>query len=185
MAKAADHARLITHADLAHVDAHMEARGELAHELAEVDALLRLEVEDRLVALEQVFHRHRMHVLVRLGGHLLEDGQRLATEPLHLGGAFHVLGRGDALHGLERRFQLLHLVFVNLEDVACGMAELDAARGEHHHVVAVMNIQITRVEPQRARIECEPNGRDSNHTEPLSLQTASHRCTFLGKHYTR
>ena len=185
MAETADHASLVAHADLAHVDAHMEARGELANELAEVDALLRLEVEDRLVALKQIFHRHRMHVLVRLGRHLLEDGQRLTTEPLHLASALHVLGRGDALHGLERRLQLLHLVFVDLEDVAGGMTELDAARGEHHHVVAVMDIQITRVEPQRARIECEPNGRDSNHTEPLSLQTASHRCTFLGKHYTR
>ena len=95
----------------------------------------RLEVEDRLVALEQVFHRHRMHVLVRLGGHLLEDGQRLVAEPLHLASALHVLGRGDALHGLERRLQLLHLVFVDLEDVTCGMTELDAARGEHYHVV--------------------------------------------------
>ena len=35
--------------------------------------------------------------------------QRLAAEPLHLASALHVLGRGDALHGLERRLQLLHL----------------------------------------------------------------------------
>ena len=84
MPQAAHHAGLVAHADLAHVDAHVEVRGQPAHELTEVHALLGLEVEHRLVAIQQVLHRHGMHVGVRLGRHLLEHRQRFLRAAAHL-----------------------------------------------------------------------------------------------------
>ena len=185
MPQAAHHAGLVAHADLAHVDAHAEVRGQLAHELAEVHALLRLEVEDGLVALEQVLHRHGVHVAVALGGHLLEHGQRLAALRLQLGRARLVLVRRDALHGLERAFQLLDLRLVGLEHVVGRTAELGAASGGHDHAVAGAHVQVPGIEPERFRVVVQVNRRYANHRAPLLSRTASRRCTFPVIHYTR
>ena len=46
-ADAADHLGLVAHADLAQLDAGVELGGEIADQLAEVDARLRGEVEER------------------------------------------------------------------------------------------------------------------------------------------
>ena len=110
MAQTAHHASLIANADLTHVDAHMKPRRERTHQLAEVDAVLGFEVEHRFVAIEEVFHRNRAHLLGGLRGKLLEHGERLSGAGLELGllGAIFVIGH--AQDGLQRGFQLLDLV---------------------------------------------------------------------------
>ena len=163
MAQAAHHARLVAHADLAHVDAHVEVGRQLAHQVAEVDALLGLEVEDRLVAVEEELHRHGVHVGVGLGGHGLELGQGLAASALEVLGALDVLGRGQTLHRLERRLERLDLALVHLDHVAGGAAELDAAGRGHHHGVSLGYLQVARVEPEGARVKGYVDGCYPNH----------------------
>jgi hypothetical protein len=58
---AAQHLRLVARADLLHLDAGVETGREVAHELAEVDAALGAEVEDRLARVEQVVDLHELH----------------------------------------------------------------------------------------------------------------------------
>ena len=72
MSQTAHHARLVAHADLAHIHTHAELRRQLAHKIAEVDALLGLEVKDSLVTVEQVLDGHRVHVRIGFCSHLLE-----------------------------------------------------------------------------------------------------------------
>ena len=72
MAIASNHARGITHADLLHIDTHAEFRGELANQIAEIHALFRFEIENRLIAIEQVLNRYGIHIGNRFGRHLLE-----------------------------------------------------------------------------------------------------------------
>ena len=57
---------------------------EHAHQVAEVDAIVRLEVEDRLVAAEEEFHGHRAHIDLLLGHDALEDGQRVFGLPAEI-----------------------------------------------------------------------------------------------------
>ena len=94
MTKAAHHTRLVANADLAHVDAHMQTRRKRSHQLTEVDAVLGFEVEHGLVAVEQVLHRNRAHLLGGLRGKLLEHGERLGGAGLELGllGTIFVIG---------------------------------------------------------------------------------------------
>ena len=180
---AAHHAGLVAHADLTHVDAHVEAGRQLAHQLAEVDALLGLEVEDGLVAVEQKLHGHRVHVLVVLPGHLLEHREGLGGGTLHLGCLLDVLFGGDALHGAQGALQSAHLLLGHLDDLARGDAELGAPGGAHHHGHVFLYIQIARIEPQRPGVEGQVNRCDPNHEQPLLRRTATCPSTFLGIHY--
>ena len=77
MPETADDASFVAHADLTHVDANVEFRSERAHEFAEIDALICLEIEDRLVAIEKEFDGHGMHIELVLLDHFLENRQRL------------------------------------------------------------------------------------------------------------
>src|SRR5437868_435404 len=60
-AVAAVHLRFVADADLPHLDPRAELRGELAHELPEVDAALRREIEDQLRAVERLLDARELH----------------------------------------------------------------------------------------------------------------------------
>ena len=165
MPQPAHHARLVADADLAHVDAHVEMRRELAHELAEVDALLGLEVEHRVLAVEQVLHRNRVHLLAGGGRHLFEHRQRLGGQPLHLGGLLQIGLVGLALDGLEGAFQLLDPLVIDLDHVVGHVSQLDAARGAHHHSVAFGHLHLAGIEPQRAVVVLQFNGGNPRHSK--------------------
>ncbi len=166
MAQAADHARLVAHADLAHVDAHVQAAGERPHQFAEVHAVFRLEVEDRLFAVEEVLHRHRAHLLGGLRGELLEDGHRVGGLLLKGGLLGPILVVGNANDRFELGFQFLHLLGRCLEDLVGHVPELKAAGGFDHHIVVGGDFQVPRVEPQRLRVERQVNRRNANHSAP-------------------
>ncbi len=57
---------LVTHANLAHIHAGMEARGKIFDQLAEVNAILGSKIEDNLLATKEVLHAHRLHIQVVL-----------------------------------------------------------------------------------------------------------------------
>ena len=59
-------AGLVAHADLAHVDANVQRRGQVLDELAKIDALLGRKVEHGLLAAKQVLDAHRLHLEVEL-----------------------------------------------------------------------------------------------------------------------
>ena len=50
MAYSADKPRLITYADLLHINTHMKLRRKLLNEIAEIDTFFSFEIEDSLVA---------------------------------------------------------------------------------------------------------------------------------------
>ena len=62
VAVAADDGGLLAHADLAHVDAHVELAREITHELAEVHAVLGGEVADGLLLVEEELDAHGLHL---------------------------------------------------------------------------------------------------------------------------
>ena len=179
MAQAAHHTRLVADADLAHVDAHMQARRKRAHQLTEVDAVLGFEVEHCLVAVEQVLHRNRAHLLGGLRGKLLEHGERLGGAGLELGllGAIFVIGH--AQDGLQRGFQLLDLVGRCLERRLAHMAELGSPGGLDHDVASGVQFQLARIEPQRFGVVGQVDRRYANHGAP-SFYLAYARGAALG-----
>ena len=58
---APEHLGLVAHADLAELDAGLEDRGEILHELAEVHLARRLEVEDDPAVIEEVVDLDQAH----------------------------------------------------------------------------------------------------------------------------
>ena len=185
MTDAADHTSLVAHADLLHVHAHAEARCQIAHQVAEIDAIFGLEEEHGLVAIEQELDGNGIHVRGFFCGELAEDRQRLAAFHLKLFSAGDVFVRCQATHGLERGFQLGHLIVGGLEHRLVDMAELKAASGEHDDGVIGDKIEIAGVEPQGFGIASKSNRRYANHTVPLSFRRTAHRCTFRRIHYSR
>ncbi len=183
MRHAAHDARLIAHADLAHVDAHMEARRQLAHQFAEIDACFALEIEHSLIAVQQELDRYRVHVLAGLARHLAEDGHRFTTPLLHLLRAFQILIGGHALHGFQRALQLLDLLGRDLFDIACTHAKLKASRRFDHHLVASMKLKVTGVEPQRSHVISKVNWRYSCHSNHPLFRITACPCMFLEIHY--
>ena len=79
VAKASHERGLLAHADLAHVDALAQLAGEVAHELAEVDALVGREVADALLAAEQVLDGDGLHVQATLGDEAAERRESLSA----------------------------------------------------------------------------------------------------------
>ena len=123
-AVAAEHLRLVADANLAHLDAHPEVRGQIAHQLAEVDARLGRVIEDEARAVEHVLDLRQLHRQAALADLELRDALRLLLallllQPLHdvvpagaadddlrrIGGRLAPLGelRRHARHGAERR----------------------------------------------------------------------------------
>ena len=100
-AVAAEHPRFVAHADLAHLDPRAEMRGEIAHQLAEIDPAFSRVVEDQPRAVEQ----------------LLDAGQ------LHRQAALLDLQKADAL-----RFMLALLVLEPRNDVLLRRAPDDLRR---------------------------------------------------------
>src|SRR4051812_9824334 len=60
-AVAADQLRLVTHADLPHLDARPKFGSQLAHQLAEIDAAVSGEVEDQLRSVERLLDAGELH----------------------------------------------------------------------------------------------------------------------------
>ena len=110
-AEAADHLRLVAHADLAQLDTGAEHAGEIFDQLAEVYAAVRGEVEQQLVHVERAFRGHEVHFQAAVLDLSLADEKRLVRALAVALERFHIrLGR-DADHALERLHDrlLVHL----------------------------------------------------------------------------
>ena len=60
-AVAAEHPRFVSYADLAHLDPRPEVRGEVAHQLPEIDPAFSRVIEDQPRAVEQLFDAGQLH----------------------------------------------------------------------------------------------------------------------------
>ena len=139
VAEAAHEGRLLAHAHLAHVDAFVQLAGQVAHELAEVHALVGGEVAHDLLAAEEVLHAHGLHVEAALGDELAEGRHGGVALLGKLVGQLEVLVSGHAQHALERGAVGLavELGRLDLVRVARGKAQLVAALGYADDVVAL------------------------------------------------
>ena len=142
---AADQPRLVAHADLAHVHAHVETVGEVAHELAEVHALLSGKVEDGLLAAKEELHPHGLHLQAVLLDQAAEIAHGVLALARQLVGAVEVGVVGDADHGFEGGGQAGR---GNLEGILGHQPDLGAALGVHHGVVRLRDVEALGVEPQ-------------------------------------
>ena len=154
---AAHQAGLVAHADLAHVDANMQRRGQILDELAKIDALLGRKVEHGLLAAKQVLDAHRLHLEVELLDQTAEVDHGLVALDGQVVGKLQVDVARHAQHGLER---LTDLVLRHLEGIGRDQANLGSALGGADSVICLEDIQILRVEPQVARGVGKLNGYD-------------------------
>src|SRR4051812_38108688 len=99
---AAEHLGLVAHADLAHLDADVEVAGEVAHQLAEIDARLRGVIEDQPRAVERVLDARQLHRQSALADFQLRDALRLLLALLLLQALDDVLLRGAPHHDVPR-----------------------------------------------------------------------------------
>ncbi|CDD39224.1 unknown [Collinsella sp. CAG:398] len=160
MRDASHEARLVADADLAHVDARMEARGEVLHELAEVHAVLGGEVEDGFLSPEEILHPHRFHVEVVLLHKITETVHSLLAAASELIGSVEVGIGGYAQHRLERRAERR---FLHLEGIGGNEANLLAALGRADDVVCLDDVETLRIEPQVSRGKREFYGNYDGH----------------------
>ena len=125
-AEAADHLRLVAHADLAQLDTGAEHAGEILDQLAEVYAAVRSEVEQQLVHVERAFRGHEVHFQAAVLDLSLADEKRLVRALAVALERFHIrLGR-DADHALERLHDRL---LVHLGVALHALAVFQTARG--------------------------------------------------------
>ena len=150
-------AGLVTHADLAHVDANVQRRGQVLDELTEIDALLGGKVEHSLLAAEQVLDADRLHLEVELLDQAAEVDHGLIALDGQVVGKLQVDVARHAQHGLER---LTDLVLRHLEGVGRDQADLGSALGGADGIIGLEDIQILWVEPQVARGVGKLNGYD-------------------------
>ena len=101
-AEAADHLRLVAHADLAQLDTGAEHAGKILDQLAEVYAAVRGEVEQQLVHVERAFRGHKVHFELSVLNFALADEKRLVRALAVALERFHVRLSRDADHALER-----------------------------------------------------------------------------------
>ena len=172
VAESAHDARLVAHADLAHVDALVETRRQRAHQLAKVHTLLGLEVKHRLVAVKKKLHGHGVHIKPLLGHHLLENGQSIGSGGLSFPPSARVLVGRFADDGLERAFQLGDGGLVDLLDVLLRDRVLLAALRFHDERVPAMDVEVFGVEPKNLWVIGQPYRGDARHTVPLLSQKA-------------
>ena len=101
MAVAAHDGGLFAHADLTHVDAHVELARQVAHQLAKVHAVLGGKVAYGLLAVEDELDAHRLHLEAR-GGHQAAEGRHGVLGALgELLGALKVVIGGDPLDAAQ------------------------------------------------------------------------------------
>ena len=176
VAIAADNGSLLADADLAHIDAGMQLMGELADELAEIDAVLCREVADDLLAAEEILDADRLHIETGLMDMLAEDRHGLLAE---LGKMLCVGKIGlcrDAEHTLERRradrgFERL---VVHLARVADCKADLGAALRRDDYMVGFAGTRLLRIEPELAQRVLELDRDDGGH---VSASLMAHSMT--------
>ena len=154
---AAHQAGLVAHADLAHVDANVQRRGQILDELAKIDALLGRKVEHGLLAAKQVLDAHRLHLEVELLDQAAEVDHGLVALDGQVVGKLEVDVARHAQHGLER---LTDLVLRHLKGIGRDQADLGSALGGANGIIGLEDIQILRIEPQVARGVGKLNGYD-------------------------
>ena len=167
MAQATHQTSPIAHANLAHVYAHMEMTGELAHQVAKIYAFLSLEIEHRLVAVEQELHHNGTHLIACTFGKLLEHNQRLFALLGQFVCALDVFFRRNANNRLQRRFQIGDKLIANLHDIGRCRAELSSAFRFNDYVIVCLNVYVARVEPENLGSRLHLNRCYPNHVEPL------------------
>ena len=157
MGEAAHEARLVAHADLAHVHADVERGREVLDQLAEVHAVLGRKVEHGLLATEEILHAHGLHLEAILFDEATEVGHGVLALDGEVVGELEIALGGHAQHGLEG---LADLGLGDLEGIARDETDLGAALGGADGVVALDDVEILRIEPQVARGESEFDGYD-------------------------
>ena len=150
-------AGLVAHADLAHVDANMQRRGQILDELAKIDALLGCKVEHGLLAAKQVLNADRLHLEVELLDQAAEVDHGLVALDGQVVGKLQVDVARHAQHGLKR---LTDLVLRHLKGIGRDQADLGSALGGANGIIGLEDIQILRIEPQVARGVGKLNGYD-------------------------
>ena len=154
---AAHQASLVAHADLAHVDANVQRRGQILDELAKIDALLGRKVEHGLLAAKQVLDADRLHLEVEFFDQTAEIDHGLVALDGKIVGKLQVDVARHAQHGLER---LTDLVLRYLEGISRDQTDLGSALGGANGIIGLEDIQVLRVEPQVARGVGKLNGYD-------------------------
>ena len=154
---AAHQAGLVAHADLTHVDANVQRRGQVLDELAKIDALLGRKVEHGLLAAKQVLDADRLHLEVEFLDQTAEINHGLVALDGQVVGKLQVDVARHAQHGFE---WLTDLVLRHLEGVGRDQANLGSALGRANGVIGLEDIQILRIEPQVARGVGKLNGYD-------------------------
>ena len=154
---AAHQASLVAHADLAHVDANVQRRGQILDELTKIDAFLGRKVEHGLLAAKQVLDADRLHLEVELFDQTAEIDHGLVALDGKIVGKLQVDVARHAQHGLER---LTDLVLRYLEGISRDQTDLGSALGGANGIIGLEDIQVLRVEPQVARGVGKLNGYD-------------------------
>ena len=115
-AEAADHLRLVAHADLPQLDAGAQHGGEALDQLAEVDAAVSREEEQDLAAVKGIFRRDELHFQPEVGDLLLADVHGALFAAAVLGVDALVLLRGQPQDGAQRRSDLARVHHVVAAD---------------------------------------------------------------------
>ena len=157
MGIAAHQASLVAHANLAHVNANVQRRGQVLDELTKIDALLGRKVEHGFLAAKQVFDTDRLHLEVEIFDQTAEIDHGLIALDGQVVGKLQVDIARHTQHGLER---LTDLVLRHLEGIGRDQADLGSALGGANGIIGLEDIQILRVKPQVARGVGKLNGYD-------------------------
>src|SRR5262249_33271034 len=121
-AVAAVHLRFVAHADLAHLDAGAELGGQLAHQLAEVDAAVGSEIKNQLRSVECLLDARQLHAQAALADFQQRDPVRFLLAVLLLHPRDDVVARRNA-HDPRRLIAAGHPFRLELRDIADDGAE--------------------------------------------------------------
>lgn len=137
-AQAAQHARLVAHADLAQLDAGAEGARQIFYQVPEIDAAVGREVKQDLGAVQRVLHVHQLHIQLMLGDALFAHGEGVLFVVAVFLHPAHVHGVSQARHGLQRLDDagIRHFVHAFRH-----LAALRAAGCFHDDVVALAQLQ--------------------------------------------
>ena len=138
-AEAADHLRLVAHADLPQLDAGAQHGGEALDQLAEVDAAVGREEEQDLAAVKGIFRRDELHFQPEVGDLLLADVHGALFAAAVLGVDALVLLRGQPQDGAQRRSDLARVHHVVAADA---LAEFGPAGSLQNDLVARCDLQL-------------------------------------------
>ena len=144
MPQPADHTRLITHAHLPHVHAHVKMRGQIAHERTEVHTRVCGEVEGGALTIEEEVHGGRLHVQLVLIGQVVKHRHRVARLLLQLLGAGEILLGRQPVDGFER---IGDEVGRHIHGFRDDEAHVPTALRGDQHMVALVYVYARRIEP--------------------------------------